>query len=357
MLKLVPRRVKTAEGEQTVWYIKGTCQFTGEHFRTSTRCHRKGDAEVVLTATIERQRQIALLGSAAGLATFGEAVVEYIAKGGEARYLTPLNSALGDTPLREIEDTDLSAGAAKAYPGAMASTLVRQWYGPFQAVWNAAARAKMVHERTWTKPKVKDMPVDYPTDDWLEKVIAACTRLEQRAMILDMSFSGMRAAEVVAVQHRQFDRAAGVIVANETKTDGRTAALPPFIHEILLKLPEGKPKGPLFGYASRCSVNRILKRACKRAKVDYFSPHKAGRHAFAARFLADGNSLKALMEAGGWKSVTAVMRYAHLERKTVDAAVRSVSTPLAQKDLTGSLTGTVKTSPSEGEQQNSEKDV
>lgn len=55
-------------------------------------------------------------------------------------------------------------------------------------------------------------------------------------MILDMSFAGMRAAEVVAV-HRHFDREAGMIVAN--KTDARTAALPPFIHQILLKLPKG----------------------------------------------------------------------------------------------------------------------
>ena len=78
------------------------------------------------------------------------------------------------------------------------------------------------------------------------------------------------------------------------------------------ELPEGKPYEPPFGYASRHSVNRILTRACKRAKVDYFGPHKAGRHAFSARFLADGNSLKALMEAGGWKSVTAVRRYTHL---------------------------------------------
>ena len=257
-------------------------------------------------------------------------------------YLTQLVDAFGETPMRKIEDTDLSAGAAKVYPGAKASTLVRHWYGPFQAVWNAAARAKMVHERTWTKPTVKRTPIDYPTDDWLEKVIAACTRLEQRAMILFMSFSGMRAAEVVAVKNRHFNRASGIIVANKTKTDGRSAALPPFIHEILLKLPDGPPDAPLFGYASRYSVNRILKRACKRAKVLYFSPHKAGRHAFAARFLADGNSLKALMEAGGWKSVTAVMRYAHLERKTVDAAVKMVSTPLAHKDLTGTLSSTPK---------------
>ncbi len=346
MLKLVPRHVKTASGQQTVWYVKGACQFTGEYFRHSTRCHRKIDAEAVLTAIVDRQRQTAVLGTAAGLSTFSEAVVEYLAKSGEPRFLTALVTEFGETPLRNIEDTDLSNGAAKAYPNAKPSTLVRQWYGPFQSVWNAAARAKMVRERRWTKPTVKKSPIDYPTDDWMEKVIAACTRLEQRAVILFMSFSGLRASEVVKIMHRHFDRENGTIVAHKTKTDARKVSLPPFVHQILLMLPKGRPDSRLFGYASRFSITRILKRSCKRAKVEYFSPHKTGRHAFSARFLADGNSLKALMEAGGWKSVSAVMRYAHLEATTVAAAVAGVSTPLAQLNLGGTLTGTVKRSSS-----------
>ncbi len=350
MLKIVPRRVKTAHGEQVVWYIKGTCQFTGEQFRRSTRCHRKGDAEAVLIKTVDIQRQKAVFGSSAGLATFGEAVVEYLAKGGEARYLQPLVDAFGDTALRMIEDTDLSREAAIAYPNAVAATLVRQWYGPFQSVWNAAERAKMVHARNVTKPKVIEKPVDYPGDDWLEQVLAASTRLEQVAAILFMSFSGLRAAEVVAVLHRHYDREAATVVVHKTKTDPRTVALPPIVHEVLLQLPIGKPNDTLFGYASRYSLNRIVKRACKRAKVGHFSPHKAGRHAFAARFLADGNSLKALMDAGGWTSVRSVMRYAHMEKKAVDSAVRGVSTPLSKPGVIGSLTGTLtsRTGPNPG---------
>ena len=84
-----------------------------------------------------------------------------------------------------------------------------------------------------------------------------------------------------------------------------------------------------FGYASRFSLTRILKRACKRANVTYFSPHRAGRHAFAARFLADGHSLKALMEGGGWKTLNAVAVYSHLERSQVDRAMAGVTTPLS----------------------------
>lgn len=341
MLKLVQRKVRTARGVQVVWYIKGTCQFTGEEFRASTRCHKKGDAEVVLTATIERQRQKALLGPAAGTRPFGDAVQHYLAMGGEARFLTPLVNAFGDTPMREIENTDLSAQATLAYPTASDATLMRQWYVPFIAVYNCAVAADMAQPKKFTKPKVKETPVDFPRDDWLILVVRACTRLQQRAAILFMSFSSLRASEVVRIRQRDYDPLEATVTVYKTKTDARKIALPPFVNEVLKQLPRSRPSATLFGYASRFSITRILRRACKRAKVEYFSPHKAGRHAFSARFLKDGNSLKALMEAGGWKSFSSVLRYAHLEAKMVDKAVAGVSTPLAAPDVVGTLTGTV----------------
>lgn len=349
MLKLVQRKVRTSRGVQVVWYIKGTCQFTGDEFRASTRCHKKSDAEVVLTATIERQRQKALLGPAAGTRPFGDAVQHYLAMGGEARFLTPLVKAFGDTPLREIENTDLSERAAVTYPKAAASTVVRQWYVPFQAVYNSAVDAGMATPKNFTKPKVEQKAVDYPGDDWLIKVVAACTLLQQRAAILFMSFSSLRASEVVRIRQRDYDPDEARVTVFKTKgrkgkPTSRSIALPPFVNEVLKQLPSSKPSAPLFGYASRFSLTRILRRACKRAKVDYFSPHEAGRHAFAARFLKDGNSLKALMEAGGWRSFSSVLRYAHLEAKMVDKAVAGVSTPLAAPDVVGTLTGTLASS-------------
>jgi Phage integrase family len=45
-----------------------------------------------------------------------------------------------------------------------------------------------------------------------------------------------------------------------------------------------------------------LKRACKRAGLPHTSPHRIGRHSFAARILGAGHSLKVLQEAGGWDS-------------------------------------------------------
>ncbi len=326
-LKLTPRDVKTAKGTVTVWYITGTCPLTREQFRTSTRCHRKSDAEAFLARLQDQQREKAKFGIA-GVATFGEAVVEYLAKGGEARYLTPLTIYLGDTALRSITDQHLTRGAAKHYPKAKPSTLIRQWYGPFQSVWNAAVKARMAAPHEWAKPKVpkRKLP-EIPNDEWLWTILKACTRLQQRAAIVYMSFSGARASEVVQIKCRDYDPARSLVILTDTKTDEpRVTHLPAFVNDALRMLPQDDPDAPLFGYATRYSLTRILRRAAKRAGVPYFSPHKVGRHLFAKRFLASGNSLRELMEGGGWASVHAVMMYAHLERGRVAEAVKSVST-------------------------------
>jgi integrase len=105
---------------------------------------------------------------------------------------------------------------------------------------------------------------------------------------------------------------------------------------VLLASKVGDPnQNPLFGYSSRYSLTRILQRSCKRAGVEYLSPHKAGRHTFAARLLRNGASLKELQQAGGWDDIGVVARnYAHIERSVVDARVRGVATTITRDNLT-----------------------
>ena len=64
------------------------------------------------------------------------------------------------------------------------------------------------------------------------------------------------------------------------------------------------------------------------------SSHKIGRHAFAARLLREGHSLRVVQDAGGWKVARMVTdHYGHLERSQVDAAVSSAGTNLAHVDI------------------------
>lgn len=111
----------------------------------------------------------------------------------------------------------------------------------------------------------------------------------------------------------------------------RTVPLAPLVYDALLPL-RGR-KGPLLGFKQRYSLNQAIARACRRAGLPVMTSHKIGRHAFAARLLKQGKTLKEVQEAGGWspKSLSMIGEtYGHLERKAVDAAIRSADTDLAQ---------------------------
>lgn len=291
--------------------------------RKSTGVDREDQAKDVLAIFLARAHKEAVHGPQSQTLV-AEAVLEYVDKGGDATFLGPILDHLGKRRMVDVEDRDLSDVARKVYPKAKASTLVRQLYGPFQAVWNAAERAKMVPARKIAKPKVKRKPAEYADDAWLMAVLRSLTKLEQRAAILFMTYSGARASEVVAVKAKHHDPDEATVLLENTKNgDARLVPLPPFVNDALNLLSHKKSEAPLFGYTQRFALNTMLKRACDRAKIKYLSPHKAGRHAFAARLLKDGNSLKALQEAGGWKSASVVVNtYAHLERAQVERAVR-----------------------------------
>ena len=351
MLKLIKRPFKLKDGSSSWSYqIAGTDPRTGQPVRVGTRTRDKKVAEDRLTLELDKRRDLALNGQRPQH-TFAAAVVEYGAKGGEARYLEPLVRHFGKRKLGEIKDTDLSEFAAIQFPGAKASTLVRQVYGPMQWVWNAAVRAQMCQPREFAKPEIKREPVKYArSDEWLFAVLRACTELRQRCALLFMSFSGSRASEVVNIRVCDYSAGKAEIIIRTKGGKERVVPLSPLVNEALQCLlalePDRHPEAKLMGYASRYSLNRILKRACKRAGVEHLSPHKAGRHTFAARLLRDGASLKELQEAGGWDDIGVVARsYAHLERSAVDARVRGVATTIAAEAVTMDYTmkdGTVR---------------
>lgn len=336
MLRLEKRKVQTSKGETFVYYIRGRCPYTKQDIRKSTKTGSREQASDILAIFLQRQRERALHGDLR-VATFAEAVVAYLQGGGSERFLDPLLDRFGKQALADITDRHVADFASEHYGGRSAATIVRQVYAPMQAVWNAAARCDppLALPRRFNKPKVEKKVIAYAkTDDHLIALIKAMPRIEHRAATLFASFSGARASEVVAALVEDYDPDQGTILLTKTKnSDARLVHLPEFVNEACKLLPREGPKAPLFGMKSRFNFYDAVKRASRDAGVPFLSPHRIGRHTFAARFLRDGNSLVALKQAGGWRSVGAVMQYAHLERSAVDAAVRNVTTPLAKKML------------------------
>lgn len=317
MLRIIKRP------DSPFWQIVGTCPYTRERVRKSTGVDREEQAKQILAAFLARRHTEAVHGPQSATLV-AEAVLEYVDKGGDARFLGPILDNLGKRRMIDVADTDLSDVARKAYPGAQASTLVRQLYGPFQAVWNAAERARMVPPRKIAKPKVKRKTARYASPEYQQQVMAAIRDPRQFAAVAFMTYSGARASEVVNVLVRHYDRRNGTVLIQDTKNGtSRTVPLPPSVERLIQSLDLSRPESRLFGYAQRFALNNILRRASERAGLAYMSPHKFGRHTFAARILSQGHSLKTLQEAGGWKSANLVVTtYAHIESSVIDAAVR-----------------------------------
>jgi len=151
-----------------------------------------------------------------------------------------------------------------------------------------------------------------------------------RAAILLMSFTAARASEACRLLEEDIDWEERTAELRLTKNgDPRVVPLSGLLSEALHKL-KGT-KGPVFGFKTRHSLNQALERACVRAKVRVMTSHEVGRHAFAARLLGQGYTLKQVQEAGGWKSYRMVAEvYGHLEKSSVHDAMRAADTKLAQ---------------------------
>ena len=305
-LKKYPKRSQN-------WFVRGTV--AGVIVFESTGTADKGQAE---RYRLKREREVydaARLGEVRD-ATFADAVTVYLNKGKGTRFLDALLEHFKEKPLPEIGQVEIDEAARTLYPDAKASTLNRQVYGPVVAILRAAAKAKlpgaavpMIDRRQETKPEIT--PAD---DDHLDKLLPHLTE-RLAALILLMTYTGLRTGEALRIGPK--DIRDGFALAGRTK-NGEPRMVP---------LPEGwqYPSGG-WGYQTTQGVGKALQRAHKAARLPYRDGHELGRHAFAARFLKAGGSIKRLKEAGGWKKLAVVdERYGHLEMTDVHDFMRELS--------------------------------
>lgn len=305
-LKKYPNRSKN-------WFLRGTV--AGIVVFESAGTADRGQAE---RYRLKREREIydaARLGEVKN-ASFADAVTVYVNKGKGSRFLTALLDHFKEKPLPQIGQVEIDEAARTLYPKAKASTLNRQVYGPMVAILRAAAKAKlpgatapMIDRRQETKPEIT------PADD--KHLDALLPHLPEglAALIILMTYTGLRTGEALRV--KPVDVVGGFALAGRTK-NGEPRMVP---------LPEGwEYPSTGWGYDTTQGVGKALRRAHKAAGLPYRDGHELGRHAFAARFLKAGGSIKRLKEAGGWKKLAVVdERYGHLEMTDVHDFMRELS--------------------------------
>jgi integrase len=147
----------------------------------------------------------------------------------------------------------------------------------------------MIDRRSEDKPQIN--PAD---DSHLDRLLPHLSEgLE--ALILLMTYTGLRTGEALRVMPEHVGN--GYALAGKTK-NGEPRMVP---------LPEGwQYPASGWGYTTSQGVGQALQRAHAAAGLPYRDGHELGRHAFAARFLKAGGSIKRLKEAGGWKKLSVV---------------------------------------------------
>jgi len=322
------------KGRKGIYYVQGTV--AGIRVRQSLRVDSKTHAET-LAAKLEQELLDEVTYGRKHSATFADAVLIYKQKGGSPRFLERLVRYFGRHRLADIDDGALSAFILASYPNAKPQTINRQVYTPLIAVLNRAADAKLCARHNFRRPKQpKRPPVEFMRDDQLATLLLTAT-VEERALLLFLSFEGARNSEVCRVNDPDVDWGARTVLLPLTKGDPHQVVLPPVVYDALLPL---RGRSPLFGCKDRWALNRAIARACKRAGVPTITSHKIGRHSFAARLLRQGHSLKHVQEAGGWSVASMPMlarTYAHLEPSAVRRAVLE-----SGKDLTKILDSVAK---------------
>jgi Phage integrase family len=325
MLKIKKR------GKKGIFWLVGACPITGERIRRSLATNSEQHAEAQRVKLEGRLLDEATYGKRL-TATFAEAVILYCQKGHSDRFLGLLVKHFGMRQMATITDVDVANFASLHYPNASPPTLNRQVYTPMIAVWRGAHVAKLCGPHEFRRPKQREAEtVSFATDYDIASLLAFAN-VETKAAILLLTYTGGRASEICRITGSDVDWEAQTVLLRKTKNGKpRVVPLTPMTLEALLPLRQ--TQGPICGFNDRWRLNDALETACEASGLEIMTTHQIGRHAFAARLLRQGKTLKELQEAGGWSPSSLPMLarvYGHLERKSVDAAVRGSDTTLAQ---------------------------
>ncbi len=295
------------------FYIRGTVRGQGIFESTGT-----SDPEAAETLRIQTEARLlnqSIFGRQSTI-TFLEATEAFVAAGGSPRFLFELNAEgqpkglavhLRGSLLRTIKQSDIDKLALKLYPHALPETRLRQFYAPFRAVWNYAARQGWAEVRTWYVPKSRRKGTNTPSDSSRRAGSTATSYERAAAFVGAMSpapamvmtalfYTGMRPVELFALECADVDLAQRWLVIRKSKT-GEPRGVP--VHDFLARMFESlcKRGGKVFrthkGEPYRIlenaggQLNSAIAGARRRSGITEISPYTA-RHTVSTQLVVNG---------------------------------------------------------------------
>lgn len=289
-----------------IWWIRGTLM--GVPVYESTRLTKRRHAELVRLKVEDEILSGRLAGRREKLKqwTFGEAAKSYLAGGGSARFLAQLETAFGHKRLDSIAPADLRALSAKLYPLATPATRNRQFYTPFIAVWNHAARNGWASVRLWERPR-KPIGTNFrsplsgrtgtaPVDYYTAATFVAAMSPDPAMLMTLLFYTGLRPIEALALQAGDVDADKQWLVVRNSKTGHpRGVPLHSFLCEwlpslierggTLFRTPRGEPYRKVQDGGG--GLKTAIKGARRRSGINEVSPYTA-RHTVSTQLVIEG---------------------------------------------------------------------
>lgn len=303
------------------WYVRGTVR--GIRIEESTGTADKGQAEEFRAKREAELFTESLYGRAISK-TFAQAALSYLENGGEGRFLQLPLDHFRTTPLAQIGQAEIEAGAKKKYPAAAPATRDRQFFTPTCAVLKHAAKRGWCPMPVIERPRKPKGRIRWLTIDEADRLIHSAGR-SLRPLLIFLFYTGARIGEALWLDWRDVDLERGHVSFPETKNgDARGVPLHPRVVAALanIKQRDGcvflRPNGREYtrpqsvdDTSAGTRIGTAFATALRKAKIDDFHVHDC-RHTWATWHYALNRDLGALMRLGGWKSEKMVMRYAHV---------------------------------------------
>ena len=323
------------------YYLRGSVR--GIHVYESAKTD---DAAVAETIRIIRERELleeSIFGKKA-VVTFRTACDAYLASGGSSRFLAPLLARMGSKKLRDITQKDLDAAARLLYPETSPETRNRQFFTPFIAVWNHAAKNGWAEVRPWQRPRRPkgtasrrevtrsgSRSVDY---ERAARFVAAMSPAPAMVMTA-LFFTGMRPVELFTLRAEDLDIGRRWITLVSTKT-GEPRGVP--MHEFLVPLLAGliERGGTLFRthkgepypiYAEGGGgLKTAINGARRRSGINDISPYTA-RHSVSTQLVVNGVHPHIKDQILGHAADDMSRRYTHVPQLPLIEAINTIAVP------------------------------
>lgn len=315
-----------------VWQVSGTVKIPGRkkgvRVRQSSGTPRLRDAEAYRDKIRQEVIDQEMHGPGYSI-TFADCCALYLEKGGERRFIKPIFEKFEHTRIKDLTADKVSAFATERYGHLSPASVKRFYYTPLNAAIRKGCKANNIAPPSFEAPKVERKAIEQAPPGWFPDFFqAAYFRIA--VVVLFLTTTGARVGEACKLKVKDFlpDHPRGPKALLRKTKNGKPRMVP--LTDVLCRAMrrliemdgETDIEALLFGYSGRWSVNQAIERVCATAGIKYYSSHKLGRHAFAARLLDHGHTLKHVQDAGGWSGIQIVAEtYGHLEANATDAAV------------------------------------